>query len=70
VLVDELLTSCRTVVSFGTVVQPLRKTVPSVSNKAKVRMDFIGFEEGASVGVASRNCKPFQSTTVLRRGYL
>jgi hypothetical protein len=46
VLVDELLTSCRTVVSFGTVVQPLKKTVPSVSNKAKIRMDFIVFEDG------------------------
>jgi len=36
-LVEELFTS------FGTVVQPPRKTVPSVSNKAKIRMDFIGF---------------------------
>jgi hypothetical protein len=69
VLVDEV-TSCRTVVSFGTVVQPPRKTVPRVSNKAKIRIGFIGCKDGASVGIASPKRKPFPSSTVSRQSAL
>jgi hypothetical protein len=69
VLVEELLTSCRTVVSFGTVVQPLRKTVLSVSNKAKIRIDFIGCEDGER-GYGVAKAQAFKSSAVRRRGYL